>query len=67
MKSELFVIIASVIAIGLNVLSMGASIVNIMDGYNLKMSYALVCTNVSLIIISIVLSYVAVSLKNSSK
>ncbi len=67
MKSELFVIIASVIAIGLNVLSMGASIVNIMDGYNLKMSYALVCTNVSLIIISIVLSYVSVSLKNSSK
>lgn len=67
MKSELFVIIASVIAIGLNVLSMGASIVNIMDGYNLKMSYTLVCTNVSLIIISIVLSYVSVSLKNSSK
>lgn len=65
MKSELFVIIASVIAIGLNVLSMGASIVNIMDGYNLKMSYALVCTNVSLIIISIILSYVAVSLKNN--
>lgn len=67
MKSELFVIIASVIAIGLNVLSMGASIVNIMDGYNLKMSYALVCTNVSLIIISIVLSYISISLKNSSK
>lgn len=65
MKSELFVIIASVIAIGLNVLSMGASIVNIMDGYNLKMSYALVCTNISLIIISIILSYVAVSLKNN--
>lgn len=65
MKSELFVIIASVVAIGLNVLSMGASIVNIMDGYNLKMSYALVCTNISLIIISIILSYVAVSLKNN--
>lgn len=65
MKSELFVILASMVAIGLNVLSMGASIVNIMDGYNLKMSYALVCTNISLIIISIVLSYVAVSLKNN--
>ena len=65
MKSELFVIIATMIAIGLNVLSMGASIVNIMDGYNLKMSYALVCTNISLIIISIILSYVAVSLKNN--
>ena len=65
MKSELFVIIASVVAIGLNMLSMGASIVNILDGYNLKMSYALVCTNVSLIIISIILSYVAVSLKNN--
>lgn len=65
MKSELFVILASMIAIGLNVLSMGASIVNIMDGYNLKMSYALVCTNISLIIISIILSYVAVSLKNN--
>ena len=60
MKSELFVILASMVAIGLNVLSMGASIVNIMDGYNLKMSYALVCTNISLI-----LSYVAVSLKNN--
>lgn len=65
MKSELFVILASMVAIGLNVLSMGASIVNIMDGYNLKMSYALVCTNISLIIISIILSYVAVSLKNN--
>lgn len=65
MKSELFVILASMVAIGLNVLSMGASVVNIMDGYNLKMSYALVCTNVSLIIISIILSYVAVSLKNN--
>lgn len=65
MKTELFIIIASMIAIGLNVLSMGASVVNIMDGYNLKMSYALVCTNISLIIISIILSYVAVSLKNN--
>jgi hypothetical protein len=65
MKSELFVILASMVAIGLNVLSMGASIVNIMDGYNLKLSYALVCTNISLIIISIILSYVAVSLKNN--
>lgn len=65
MKSELFVILASMVAIGLNVLSMGASIVNIMDGYNLKLSYSLVCTNISLIIISIILSYVAVSLKNN--
>lgn len=65
MKTELFVIIASVIAIGLNVLSMGPSIVNILDGYNLKMSYVLVCTNISIIIISIILSYVAVSLKNN--
>lgn len=65
MKSELFVILASMVAIGLNVLSMGASIVNIMDGYNLKLSYALVCTNVSLIIISIILSYLSVSLKNN--
>lgn len=65
MKTELFVIIASVVAIGLNVISMGPSIMNIMDGYNLKMSYALLCTNISLIIISIILSYVAVSLKNN--
>ena len=65
MKSELFVIIASVVAIGLNVISMGPSIMNIMDGYNLKMSYALLCTNISLIIIAIILSYVAVSLKNN--
>lgn len=65
MKTELFVIIASVIAIGLNVLSMGPSIMNIMDGYNLKMSYALLYTNISLIIIAIILSYVAVSLKNN--
>lgn len=65
MKTELFIIIASVIAIGLNVISMGPSIMNIMDGYNLKMSYALLCTNISLIIIAIILSYVAVSLKNN--
>lgn len=65
MKTELFVIIASVIAIGLNVISMGPSIMNIMDGYNLKMSYALLCTNISIIIIAIILSYVAVSLKNN--
>jgi hypothetical protein len=65
MKTELFVIIASVVAIGLNVISMGPSIMNIMDGYNLKMSYALLCTNISLIIIAIILSYVAVSLKNN--
>lgn len=65
MKTELFVIIASVVAIGLNVISMGPSIMNIMDGYNLKMSYALLCTNISIIIISIILSYVAVSLKNN--
>lgn len=65
MKSELFVIIASVIAIGLNVIAMAPSIINIIDGYNLKMSYALVCTNVSLIVIAIILAYVAVSLKNS--
>lgn len=65
MKTELFVIIASVVAIGLNVLSMGPSIMNIMDGYNLKMSYALLCTNISIIIIAIILSYVAVSLKNN--
>lgn len=65
MKTELFVIIASMIAIGLNVISMGPSIMNIMDGYNLKMSYALLCTNISLIIIAIILSYVAVSLKNN--
>ena len=65
MKTELFVIIASVVAIGLNVISMGPSIMNIMDGYNLKMSYALLCTNISLIIIAIILSYVTVSLKNN--
>lgn len=65
MKTELFIIIANVIAIGLNVISMGPSIMNIMDGYNLKMSYALLCTNISLIIIAIILSYVAVSLKNN--
>lgn len=65
MKTELFIIIVSVIAIGLNVISMGPSIMNIMDGYNLKMSYALLCTNISLIIIAIILSYVAVSLKNN--
>lgn len=65
MKTELFVIIASVVAIGLNVISMGPSIMNIMDGYNLKMSYALLCTNISLIIIAVILSYVAVSLKNN--
>ena len=65
MKTELFVIIASIVTIGLNVVSMTPSIMNIMDGYNLKMSYALLCTNISLIIIAICLSYIVVSLKNN--
>lgn len=67
MKSELVVIIASMITIGLNVFSMGPSIINIMVNYNLKISYALICINISLIIIAIILSYLAVSLKNSNK
>lgn len=65
MKTELFIIIASIITIGLNVIAMGPSIMNIMDGYNLKMSYALVCTNISIIIFAILQAYVAVSLKNN--
>lgn len=64
MKTELGIIIASIISIGLNILAMGPSIMNIIDGYNLKMSYALLCTNISLIIIAVILSYVAV-LKNN--
>ena len=63
MKSELVVIIASMIAIGLNVISMAPSIINIMVNYNLKISYALICINISLIIIAIILSYLAVSKK----
>jgi len=65
MKTELFIIIASIITIGLNVISMAPSIINIMDGYNLKMSYTMILINISIIVFAIVQAYIAVSLKNN--
>jgi len=65
MKTELFIIIASIITIGLNVISMTPSIINIMDGYNLKMSYTMILINISIIVFAIVQAYIAVSLKNN--
>ena len=65
MKTELFIIIASIITIGLNVISMTPSIMNIMDGYNLKIAYAMLFINISIIVFAIVQAYIAVSLKNN--
>lgn len=65
MKTELFIIIASIITIGLNVISMAPSIINIIDGYNLKMSYTMILINISIIVFAIVQAYIAVSLKNN--
>jgi len=65
MKTELFIIIASIITIGLNVISMAPSIINIMDGYNLKMSYTMILINISIIVFAIVQAYIAISLKNN--
>lgn len=65
MKTEVFVLMASVIVIALNVIGMYPSVVNIMDGYNLKVSYGMMMINIALIILAIVQSYLVVHIRNN--
>ena len=45
MKTEVFVLMASVVIIFMNTIGMYPSVVNIMDGYNLKVSYGMLIIN----------------------
>lgn len=65
MKTEVFVLMASVIVIALNVIGMYPSVVNIMDGYNLKVSYGMMIINIALIILAIVQSYLVIHIRNN--
>ena len=65
MKTEVFVLMASVIVIALNVIGMYPSVVNIMDGYNLKVSYGMMMINITLIILAIVQSYLVIHIRNN--
>lgn len=65
MKTEVFVLMASVIVIALNVIGMYPSVVNIMDGYNLKVSYGMIMINIALIILAIVQSYLVIHIRNN--
>lgn len=65
MKTEVFVLMASVVVIALNVIGMYPSVVNIMDGYNLKVSYGMLMINIALIILAIVQSYLIIHIRNN--
>lgn len=65
MKTEVFVLMASVIVIALNTIGMYPSVVNIMDGYNLKVSYGMLIINITLIIFAIVQSYLVIHIRNN--
>lgn len=65
MKTEVFVLMASVIVIASNVIGMYPSVVNIMDGYNLKVSYGMMMINIALIILAIVQSYLVIHIRNN--
>lgn len=65
MKTEVFVLMASVIVIALNTIGMYPSVVNIMDGYNLKVSYSMIMINIALIILAFVQSYLVIHIRNN--
>ena len=65
MKTEVFVLMASVVIIFMNVIGMYPSVVNIMDGYNLKVSYGMMMINIALIILAIVQSYLVIHMRNN--
>jgi len=65
MKTEVFVLMASVVIIFMNVIGMYPSVVNIMDGYNLKVSYGMMMINIALIILAIVQSYLVIHIRNN--
>ncbi len=65
MRTEVFVLMTSVVVIAMNVIGMYPSIVNIMDDYNLKVSYSMLIINATLIILSIVQAYFAIYIRNN--
>lgn len=65
MKTEVFVLMASVIVIALNTIGMYPSVVNIMDGYNLKVSYGMLIINITLIILAIIQAYFVIHIRNN--
>lgn len=65
MKTEVFVLMASVVIIFMNTIGMYPSVVNIMDGYNLKVSYGMLIINITLIIFAIVQSYLIIHIRNN--
>lgn len=65
MKTEVFVLMASVVIIFMNVIGMYPSILNIMDGYNLKVSYGMLIINITLIILAIVQAYFVIHIRNN--
>lgn len=65
MKTEVFVLMTSVVIIFMNTIGMYPSVVNIMDGYNLKVSYGMLIINITLIIFAIVQSYLVIHIRNN--
>lgn len=65
MKTEVFVLMASIVIIFMNVIGMYPSVVNIMDGYNLKVSYGMLIINITLIILAIVQAYFVIHIRNN--
>lgn len=65
MKTEVFVLMATIVIIFMNTIGMYPSVVNIMDGYNLKVSYGMLIINITLIIFAIVQSYLVIHIRNN--
>lgn len=65
MRTEVFVLMTSVVIIAMNVIGMYPSIVNIMDDYNLKVSYGMLIINATLIILAIVQAYFVIYIRNN--
>ena len=65
MKTELIILLATIATIGLNCIGAAPAIMNIIDGYNLKMSYELILVHISLVVLSIVICYMAFAIRNN--
>lgn len=65
MKTEVFVLMASVVIIFMNVIGMYPSVLNIMDGYNLKVSYGMLIINITLIVLAIIQAYFVIHIRNN--
>jgi len=65
MKTEVFVLMATIVIIFMNTIGMYPSVVNIMDGYNLKVSYGMLIINITLIILAIVQAYFVIHIRNN--